>query len=48
MSRAHLAEWVRQLCGGTSATHDVDSMTDSELSRLVLLFISSQPAGART
>ena len=47
MSRAYLAEWVRQL-GGSTTAHDVDSMTVSELSRLVLLFISSEPAGART
>jgi len=47
MSRAYLAEWVRQLCGDTIATHDVDSLSASELTRLVLLFVSSgEPAGA--
>lgn len=40
MSRAYLAEWVRQLCVGTTAVHHVDSLSASELTRLVLLFVN--------
>ena len=40
VSRDYLAEWVRQLCG-TAITLDVDSLTISELTRLVLLFVNS-------
>ena len=41
MSRAYLAEWVRQLCEGATTTHDVDGLTALELTRLVLLFVNS-------
>lgn len=44
MSRAYLAEWVRQLCGCSSATQDVETLNAAELTRLVLLLASSQEA----
>lgn len=42
MSRAYLAEWVRQLCGGSTATQNMDTLNAAELTRLVLLLASSE------
>ena len=38
MSRAYLAEWVRQLCASDTTAPDVDKLTTDELTQLVLLF----------
>ena len=46
MSRAYLAEWVRQLCVETNATLDVHNLSASELTRLILSLVNSgEPAG---
>ena len=42
MSRAYLAEWVRQLCGGSTASQDMDTLNAAELTRLVLLLASRE------
>ena len=44
MTRAYLAEWVRQLCGGSTATQNMDTLNAAELTRLVLLLASSEEA----
>ena len=45
VSRAYLAEWVRQLIGGVAP--DYDQLSASELTRLVQLFASNdEQAGA--
>ena len=38
MSRAYLAEWVKQLWGTEQNTVNVDSLTTTELTRLIILF----------
>ena len=38
MSRAYLAEWVKQLWGSEQNTVNVDSLTTAELTRLIILF----------
>ena len=38
MSRAYLAEWVKQLWGSEQCTVNVDSLTTTELTRLIVQF----------
>lgn len=48
MSRAYLAEWVRQLCGGSTATQDVDALNAAELTRLVVWFSGGEESTEAT
>ena len=44
VSREYLEEWVRQLCGGSTATQNMDTLNAAELTQLVLRFSSSEEA----